>query len=72
MSNLGHLSKRERYRLLVSLLIIPLGIIIVIRAVMVGAQAWMLIVLGVAFVGLGTVRLHSYAQNCGFGWTRRR
>ena len=72
MSNLGHLSGRERYRLLVSLLIIPLGIIIVIRAGMVGAQAWMLIVLGVAFVGLGTVRLHSYAQNCGFGWTRRR
>jgi uncharacterized membrane protein YecN with MAPEG domain len=72
MSNLGHLSRRERYRLLVSLLIIPLGIIIVIRAGMVGAQAWMLIVLGVAFVGLGIVRLHSYVQNCGFGWTRRR
>jgi uncharacterized membrane protein YecN with MAPEG domain len=72
MSNFGQLSGRERYRLLVSLLIIPLGIIIVVRAGMVGAQAWMLIVLGVAFVGLGIVRLHSYVQNRGFRWTRRR
>lgn len=62
MSNLGHLSGRERYRLLVSLLIIPLGAIIVVRAVMAGAQAWMLIVLGLAFVGLGIVRLHAYVQ----------
>ena len=63
MSNLGHLSRRERYRLLVSLLIIPLGAIMVVRAVMVGAQAWMLIIIGLAFVGLGIVRLHTHVQN---------
>ncbi len=72
MSNSGQLSRRERYRLLVSLLIIPLGTIIVVRAVMVGAQAWMLIVLGLAFVGLGIVRLRTYTQNRGFRWSRRR
>jgi uncharacterized membrane protein YecN with MAPEG domain len=72
MSNFGQLSGRERYRLLVSLLIIPLGIMIVVRAGMVGVQAWMLMVLGVAFVGLGIVRLYSYVQNRGFRWTRRR
>ena len=66
MSDLGRSSGRERYRLLVSLLIVPLGAIIVIRAVMIGTQAWMLIVLGLAFVGLGIVRLRAYAQNRGF------
>ena len=53
---------RERYRALVSLLIIPLGIIIIVRASMVGIQAWMLIILGLAFVGLGIVRLRAYVQ----------
>ena len=53
---------RERYRALVSLLIIPLGIIIIVRASMVGIQAWTLVVLGLAFVGLGVVRLRTYMQ----------
>ena len=53
---------RERYRALVSLLIIPLGIIIVARASMAGIQAWALIVLGLAFVALGIVRLRAYMQ----------
>ena len=53
---------RERYRALVSLLIIPLGVIITVRASMVGIQAWTLIVLGLAFVGLGVVRLRTYMQ----------
>lgn len=53
---------RERYRALVSLLIIPLGLIISVRAAMVGSQAWMLIVLGLAFVGLGIVRLRTLFQ----------
>ena len=53
---------RERYRALVSLLIIPLGVIIIVRASMVGIQAWTLIVLGLAFVGLGVVRLRAYIQ----------
>jgi len=57
-------SLRERYRMLVSLLIIPLGAIIVVRASMFGIQAWTLIVLGVAFVALGVVRLRAfYRQN---------
>jgi hypothetical protein len=55
-------SLRERYRALVSLLIIPLGVIIIVRAAMFGLQAWTLIVLGVAMVGLGIVRLRTYAQ----------
>lgn len=55
-------SLRERYRALVSLLIIPLGMIIIVRAAMFGLQAWTLIVLGVAMVGLGIVRLRTYAQ----------
>jgi hypothetical protein len=50
---------RERYRALVSLLIIPLGAIITVRAAMAGPQAWMLILLGLAFVGLGIVRLRT-------------
>ncbi len=50
-------SLRERYRMLVSLLIIPLGAIITVRALMLGMQAWTLIILGLAFVGLGIVRL---------------
>ena len=53
---------RERYRAFVSLAIIPLGIIIVVRAAMFGLQAWTLIILGLAFVGLGLVRLRSYWQ----------
>jgi len=57
------LSLRERYRALVSLLIIPLGLIIVVRASMAGIQAWTLIVLGLAFVGLGIVRLRAYMQH---------
>ena len=55
-------SLRERYRALVSLLIIPLGMIIIVRAVMFGVQAWTLIVLGVAMVGLGIVRLRAYQR----------
>jgi uncharacterized membrane protein YecN with MAPEG domain len=57
------LSLRERYRALVSLLIIPLGLIIIVRAAMFGLQAWTIIVLGIAFVALGVVRLRAYAQN---------
>ena len=53
---------RERYRALVSLLIIPLGMIIIVRAVMFGMQAWTLIVLGMAMVGLGIVRLRAYQR----------
>jgi hypothetical protein len=56
------LPKRERYRAFVSLVIIPLGIIIVVRAAMFGLQAWTLIMLGLAFVGLGLVRLRYYWQ----------
>ena len=55
-------SLRERYRALVSLLIIPLGVIIIVRAVMFGLQAWTLIVLGIAMVGLGIVRLRAYQR----------
>lgn len=57
------LSPRERYRTLVSLLIIPLGLIIIVRAAMFGLQGWTLIVLGVALVALGIVRLRAYAQH---------
>jgi uncharacterized membrane protein YecN with MAPEG domain len=66
---------RERYRALVSLLIIPLGIIIIVRASMTGIQAWTLIVLGLAFVGLGVVRLRIYMQQQharGAGLSRRK
>jgi uncharacterized membrane protein YecN with MAPEG domain len=56
------LSRREHYRALVSLLIIPLGLIIIVRASMAGLQAWMLIILGLAFVVLGIVRLRAYIQ----------
>jgi uncharacterized membrane protein YecN with MAPEG domain len=56
------LSMREHYRALVSLLIIPLGVIIIVRASMAGLQAWTLIVLGLAFVVLGIFRLHAYIQ----------
>jgi len=55
-------SLRERYRLLVSILIIPLGAIITVRALMFGMQAWTLIILGLAFIGLGVVRLWNYRQ----------
>lgn len=54
---------RERYRAFVSLAIIPLGIIIVVRAAMFGLQAWTLIILGLAFVCLGIVRLRSFRQS---------
>ena len=57
------LPARERYRALVSLFIIPLGLIIIVRASMIGLQAWTLIVLGLAFVALGIVRLRAYAQH---------
>jgi uncharacterized membrane protein YecN with MAPEG domain len=57
------LSPRERYRALVSLLIIPLGLIIIVRAAMFGLQAWTIIILGLAFVALGVVRLRAFAQN---------
>jgi uncharacterized membrane protein YecN with MAPEG domain len=56
------LSWRERYRLVVSLLIIPLGLIIIVRAALFGIQGWALIVLGAALVGLGVVRLWAYVQ----------
>jgi hypothetical protein len=56
------LSKREHYRALVSLLIVPLGVIIIVRAIMFGLAAWTLIVLGVAFVALGMIRLRAYMQ----------
>jgi uncharacterized membrane protein len=55
-------SLRERYRLLVSILIIPLGAIIAARAFMFGIQAWTLIILGLAFIALGVVRLWNYRQ----------
>ena len=51
---------RERYRAFVSLAIIPLGLIIMIRAAMAGLDAWMLMLLGLALIGLGIVRLRSY------------
>jgi uncharacterized membrane protein YecN with MAPEG domain len=57
-----NLSWRERYRALVSLLVIPLGTIIAVRAAMVGAQAWMLVLLGLAFIALGIVRLRTLAS----------
>ena len=57
------LSLRERYRALVSLLIIPLGLIIIVRAAMFGLQGWTLIVLGIALVALGVVRLRVNAQH---------
>jgi len=56
-------SLRERYRLVVSVLIIPLGAIIVVRASMAGIQAWTLIILGLAFMGLGVVRLWNYRRD---------
>lgn len=56
------LPMREQYRALVSLLIIPLGLTIIVRASMLGLQAWTLIVLGLAFVVLGVVRLRAYAH----------
>jgi uncharacterized membrane protein YecN with MAPEG domain len=56
------LSMRDRYRALVSLLIIPLGLIIIVRSSMAGLQAWTLIILGTAFVALGIYRLRAYVQ----------
>lgn len=57
------LPARERYRALVSLLIIPLGAIITARAAMAGPQAWMLILLGLAFIVLGIVRLRTMTSS---------
>jgi len=39
--------------------------IIIVRAAMFGVQAWTLIVLGMAMVGLGVVRLRAYTQQRG-------
>ena len=66
------LSLRERYRALVSLLIIPLGLVMIVRAAMFGLQAWTLIVLGIAFVALGVVRLRAYVQNRHFRGIAKR
>ncbi len=59
----SRLAWRERYRLVVSLLIIPLGGIIIVRGALAGVQAWALIVLGVALIGLGILRLRAYLQH---------
>ncbi len=56
-------SLRERYRLVVGVLIIPLGAIIAVRASMAGIQAWTLIILGLAFIGLGVMRLWTYRRD---------
>ena len=61
-SQLSHMSFRERYRAFVSLLLIPLGTIIIVRAAMFGLAAWTLLILGVAMVSLGIVRLRVYVQ----------
>jgi hypothetical protein len=53
---------KERYRALVSLLIIPLGMIIVVRGAMFGLGAWTVIVLGLAMIALGVVRLRAFAR----------
>nr|BBH96072.1 hypothetical protein KTA_42710 [Thermogemmatispora argillosa] len=50
-------SWRERYRQVVSFLLIPLGLMISLRALGLGWQAWTLLLLGLAFVALGVVRL---------------
>ena len=60
--SLPQYSFRERYRAFVSLLLIPLGGVIMFRAVLFGFEAWTLFVLGAAMVGLGIVRLRTYAQ----------
>ncbi len=43
--------------------LLPLGVIIIVRASMVGVQAWTLIILGLAFIGLGVVRLWAYRRS---------
>lgn len=63
----ARLSGREHYRALVSLLIIPLGGIIAARAAMAGIQAWAIILMGLAFIALGVVRLRAY-----LAYTRQR
>ncbi|HEY7414371.1 MAG TPA: hypothetical protein VH593_04195 [Ktedonobacteraceae bacterium] len=55
-------SWRERYRALVSLLFIPLGAIIVVRAALLGWQVWGIILMGLAFIALGCIRLRVYLQ----------
>jgi fatty acid desaturase len=57
-SGSGAMGWRQQYRLIVSLLIIPLGLVICVRALLAGWQAWSLLALGLAFVALGLVRLH--------------
>jgi hypothetical protein len=54
---------RERYRLVVSVLLIPLGIIVIARSAVFGLQAWTLIILGLAMMGLGIVRLRTFFQS---------
>lgn len=54
---------RELYRLVVSVLLIPLGIIIVARSAAFGLQAWTLIILGLAMIALGLVRLKAFFQS---------
>jgi len=54
---------RERYRLCVSVLLIPLGIIIIARSAMFGLQAWTPLILGLAMLGLGFVRLRTFFQS---------
>ena len=63
----ARLSGRERYRALFSLLIIPLGCIIIVRAAMAGIQAWTIVLMGLAFVALGLIRLRAY-----LAYTRQR
>jgi|GEM_PF-7125764 len=54
---------RERYRLFVSVLLIPLGIIIIARSAAFGLQAWTLLMLGLAMVCLGAARLRAFFQS---------
>lgn len=54
---------RERYRLFVSVLLIPLGIIIIARSAAFGLPAWTLFVLGLAMIALGFVRLRTFFQS---------
>lgn len=70
--NEQRLTWRERYRLLVSLLIIPLGIVIFVRGLLAGVQGWTLVALGLAFVALGIVRLRTYTQTRGLRWNPRK
>jgi fucose permease len=57
-----HRSLCDCYHMLATLLIIPLGAIITVRAALFGLQAWTLLLLGLAFVALGIVRLRATAS----------